>query len=58
MEPLLSRKFIFAIIVISFGFIFVIVGKLPADSFMTFASIIGGMYVLGNVAEKVTNKMQ
>jgi len=58
MEQLVSRKFIFAIIVIVIGFVFVLTNRLSADSWMTFASVIGGIYVLGNVAEKVTDKIQ
>lgn len=52
-SPLLSRKFIYAILVVVAGFILVVVGKATADQWMTFTTVMGGIYVIGNVATKV-----
>lgn len=54
MEALLSRKFIFAILAMLCGFYLTVVGKVDAKDFFNFVSIIGGIYVIGNVTGKVS----
>jgi hypothetical protein len=52
MDPLFSRKFIYALVVVVMGFILTAMGQVSAESFFNFAQLIGGIYVLGNVASK------
>lgn len=47
-----GRKFIYAVLAVALSFVLVIMGKLSADSWTTFVSIIGGIYVVGNVADQ------
>jgi hypothetical protein len=51
-EPLLSRKFIYAVLVVIFGFSLTVTGFVSAEAFFNFAEIIGASYILGNVASK------
>jgi len=51
-----GRKFVFALILITMGFILVITGETTVDSFFNFAELVGGTYVLGNIATKVVAK--
>jgi len=51
---LLSRKFLFGLLLIVMGFVFVEQGKVDVKFFFTFAEIIGATYVIGNVATGVT----
>lgn len=54
LKPLLSRKFIFAILATLCGFYLTVSGKADAQEFFNFISIIGGIYVVGNVSGKVS----
>ncbi len=47
-----GRKFVYAVLAVALSFALVILGKLTADSWTTFVSIIGGIYVIGNVADQ------
>ena len=53
-ESLLSRKFLFGLLMIIMGFVLVEQGKIEVQFFFTFAEIIGATYVIGNVATSVT----
>lgn len=51
-DPLLSRKFLYAILVLLLGFVLVIVKTITGDSWINLAQTIGGIYVIGNVADQ------
>lgn len=53
MKELLSRKFIYAMSVIIMGFSLVMVGKLEPQAFLSFAELIGGIYIAGNLGAKL-----
>jgi hypothetical protein len=55
-QTLISKKFIYALLISILGFVFVVLGKVTANDWFSFVQIIGGMYVIGNIAEKVVNK--
>lgn len=57
MDILGGRKFIFAVLLTILAFVLVFVGKLTADAFIAFAQVIGGIYVVGNVASTVADKI-
>jgi hypothetical protein len=57
LESLLSRKFLFGLLLIIMGFVLVEQGKVDVKYFFTFAEIVGGTYVLGNVATGVTSEI-
>jgi hypothetical protein len=54
-NDLLSRKFLFAILVVVLSFILVFIGKITSTEWVGFVEIIGGIYVIGNVASGVTD---
>lgn len=56
MNDLLSRKFIYALVAVILSYSLVIAGKLDAQTWTNFVSIIGGIYVIGNIAEKTVEK--
>ena len=56
MDAFLSRKFIFALLLTALGFTLVMVGKVSSEAFLDFAKWVGGIYVVGNVANKVVAK--
>lgn len=49
---LLSRKFLYAANSIVLGFILVLFDKATAEAWFTFVTVIGGIYVIGNVVTK------
>ncbi len=49
---LISTKFLFAVLVVTLGFILVM-HQLTAETWMQFTAVIGGIYVAGNVADKL-----
>jgi len=51
-EPLLSRKFIYAVLVVILGFALTITNNVSAEEFFKFSELIGLTYVIGNVASK------
>ena len=57
-NPLLSRKFVFSMLVVIFGFVLVLTGKTTADNFFQFVEIIGGTYIAGNVIEGISDNMK
>ena len=57
MGNLLSRKFIFALLVLILSFGLVIQGSLKAEVWTQFAVMIGGLYIIGNAVEHVSDKM-
>lgn len=56
MNNLTSRKFIYAILVVIMAFSMVIMGKVEPKVFLDFASLIGGIYVVGNLGSKIIDK--
>lgn len=57
LDVLGGRKFIFALFLTILTYSLVVMGKLAADAFITFALGIGSVYVIGNVAATVANGM-
>jgi hypothetical protein len=55
-QNLTSTKFIFSTIALALTFILVVLGKLAAGEFINFVNILGGTYILGNVASKFADK--
>ena len=55
-EKLGGRKFVFGMMLIVLSFVLVCVGKLETEIWTQFVSIVGGTYVLGNVASRITDK--
>lgn len=55
MEILLSKKFIFALVVVLMGFILVLLKETTSDVFFKFAELVGGLYVIGNGVDKVSD---
>ena len=51
-DKLGGRKFIFAVLAVVAGFYLVTIDKVTAEQWMNFTSIIGGIYVIGNVVSK------
>jgi hypothetical protein len=47
-----GRKFVYAILVVVLGFVLVFIGKVTAEDWMNFASIVGGIYVIGNIVSQ------
>lgn len=54
-ENLLSRKFIFAILVSVLSFVMVLVEKLSPSDWLEFEAVIGAVYVIGNSVEKIVD---
>lgn len=53
-QTLISKKFIYALLVTILGFILVALHQVKPDDWFSFVQVIGGIYVVGNIAEKVT----
>lgn len=51
-EKIGGRKFLFAILAVLMCFVLVLTGYTTADKWLQFVEIIGGSYILGNVASK------
>lgn len=58
MDQLGGRKFIFAMVVVTAGFVLVLFGKSTVEQWFNFAELIGGIYVAGNIGEKVTTMLK
>lgn len=56
MNSLGGRKFIFTVLCLLISAVFVLMNKLSAEAFITFANILGATYVIGNVAQKAVVK--
>ena len=52
LKPLLSRKFIYAMLSVTLAFVLVCLDRVQAKEFLTFVEVIGFTYILGNVATK------
>jgi len=50
-----GRKFLFALSVVILSFILVLAKAATADQWMQFVEIVGGSYILGNVASKFSS---
>ena len=55
LESLLSRKFLFAILVTVLSFILVILKQVTPEQWLQFVAVIGTGYVLTNTASKFAN---
>ena len=55
-EKLGGRKFIYAMVAVVMSFVLVLLKELEPDIFLKFIEIIGGIYVIGNVATTIANK--
>jgi len=53
-EKLGGRKFIFALLSVLLLFVLVVLGKILPETFVNAIEIIGGTYVIGNIATKIT----
>lgn len=58
LEGLLSRKFLYAIMVIVMSYVLVLTGRVEPKEFMDFATVIGGIYVIGNVGTQIVNAVE
>jgi hypothetical protein len=57
-QTLISKKFIYALLISILGFIFVVLGKVTASDWFSFVQVVGGVYVIGNIADKVVTRPQ
>jgi hypothetical protein len=53
-EKLGGRKFTYALLITTLGFVLVCLDKVTATDFLTFVGVVGTTYVIGNVASKAT----
>lgn len=51
-----GRKFVFAVLVTILGFILVLGGKVSAENWQTFVMVISGLFIAGNLGDKIINK--
>lgn len=56
LDNLNSKKFLFGILLVVLSFVFVLVGKMSATDWITFVGVVGGMYVVINVATQDNTK--
>jgi len=56
MENLKSTKFIYCVMVIVMAFVLTVMRMIESQAFLSFAEIIGGSYIIGNVASKVIKR--
>jgi hypothetical protein len=54
-DILISKKFIFAIILAIMGFVLVLLDKTTSDFFFKFIEVIGAGYVVGNISDKIND---
>ena len=54
-EILVSKKFIFALVVSIMGFVLVVIKETDAETFFKFVELIGGIYVVGNISDKIND---
>ena len=57
MSILLSKKFIFALVAIAMGFTLVLMKETTSDVFFKFVEVVGGLYVLGNISDKINDSL-
>ncbi len=53
-----GRKFIFAMLAIILSFILVVLKMVEPTDWFNFTGVIGGSYIIGNVASKLTNGLK
>lgn len=53
----LGRKFLWAILGATIALVLVFTGKISGDAYLNFYALLGGTFLLGNIAEKAVNKM-
>lgn len=53
-----GRKFLFAMLAITFGFVLVLTGNTTADNFFRFVEIVGGTYIAGNVVSGISDNIK
>ena len=58
MKLLLSKKFIFALVVTAMGFVLVLLKETSSDVFFKFVAVIGGTYVVGNISDKINDSFR
>ena len=56
MDHLGGRKFIFGLVLTVCATVFVLIGKVTVQEWMAFEAVVGGSYIIGNIAEKVAQK--
>jgi len=56
LNPLLSRKFLFSLLLTILSFVLVLTGKLTSKEWTDFVMIISGIYATSNVASKFAQK--
>ena len=54
-DILLSKKFIFALVAIIMGFVLVLTNRTTSDFFFRFVEIVCGVYVIGNISDKIND---
>jgi len=52
-NPLLSRKFLFSLLLTTLSFVLVLTGKLTSKEWTDFVMVVAGIYVSSNVASKI-----
>lgn len=57
LEKLGGRKFLFAVLVVVLGFVLVLTAHVGANDWLGFVEIVGGSYILGNVASKFSARI-
>jgi len=55
MDILVSKKFIFALVVSTMGFALVLLDKTTSEFFFRFIEIVGATYVVGNISDKIND---
>jgi hypothetical protein len=55
MESLLSRKFVYAILIVILSYSLVLMDKFDAQRWMDGVIALGGIYIIGNVAARITD---
>jgi len=51
-SPLLSRKFLFSLLLTTLSFVLVLTGKLTSKEWTDFVMVVAGIYATSNVASK------
>lgn len=51
-----GRKFVFAVLVTILGFVLVLAGKVSAGDWQAFVMVISGLFIVGNLGDKIINK--
>lgn len=54
---LLSRKFLFSVVLCALSYVALMLGRLDGSAWVTVTSLILGVYTAGNVVQKSTSKL-